>query len=156
MRVVFLLAVVTLLISGAASSETNRFYNVLNNASKERVGILLAEFEGIETPSSKIKVYTGALYIRMAGFLTIPARRLDSFKKGKELIEKEIKNDPENVEYRFVRLIMQEQVPPMLHYDMNREEDKTLILKMFENLDAGLKQEIIKYAKHSSVLSINQ
>lgn len=155
MRVLLFGAIVWSIL-GFTVFEANRFYEVLNNASKERVEDLLGEYEKIEKPSSKDKVYTGALYIRMAGFASVPARRLEYFKKGRALLEAEIEKYPDNVEYRFVRLIMQEQVPAMLHYNKNLNEDKLMIMNRFAAIDSGLRREIERYAVRSSILTINQ
>lgn len=99
------------------SSQINEaFYDVIRSSSTDSVRSLAAELESLESPSSQDQVYLGALYMRMADFQKVPAQKLASFKQGRELLEQEIEKQPKEVEFRFVRMIIQEQAPAFLNY----------------------------------------
>ncbi|NLX71906.1 MAG: hypothetical protein GXY94_01190, partial [Bacteroidales bacterium] len=60
----------------------------------------------------------------------------------------------DNIEYRFIRLIIQEQAPSIVRYRDNIEEDSALIIAAYQGLDERLKREIDRYAKTSKLLNI--
>ena len=60
--------------------------------------------------------FTGALLMKKAGFNAPPAIKLHLFKSGHKMLEAAIRNNPENAEFRFLRLIIQEHAPGILGY----------------------------------------
>ncbi len=55
--------------------------------------------------------------------------RLALFKKGKNIVDQTIAQDPSNIELRLIRLSIQVNVPRVLGYRKNIEEDKTFLLQ---------------------------
>lgn len=96
--------------------------------------------------------YLGTLKMRHADAMSGPVRKLRTFKDGHELLETAIKEAPEKVEYRFLRLIIQKNAPDFLNYNDNIEEDAALIKKYFEHTDGALKNAITDFASKSEVL----
>lgn len=132
--------------------DKDQFYDVFLSESKERIQKLINEYDKNTENDSQINVYKGALFIKLASFINVPAKKLENFKRGKALLENEISNKPSNIEFRFIRLILQEQTPPILKYKSNIQEDKRLIKSHFKLVDAKLKKRIVDYSKISSIL----
>lgn len=141
-------------LSVSAFAGSERFFTVLSQGSKDDVEKLILDYEAKGDTGSQANIYRGALYARMAGLVNTPAQRLEYFKRGRLLIEAEIKQNADNIEYRFIRLIIQEQAPSIVRYRDNIEEDSAMIIAGYETLDDELKREIDRYAKTSKLLNI--
>ena len=141
-------------LSVSASAGSERFFTVLSQGSRDDVEKLILDYEAKGDTGSQANIYRGALYARMAGLVNTPAQRLEYFKRGRLLIEAEIKQNADNIEYRFIRLIIQEQAPSIVRYRDNIEEDSAMIIAGYETLDDELKREIDRYAKTSKLLNI--
>jgi len=96
--------------------------------------------------------YSGALKMKLAGLLSSPAEKVKTFKEGRKQLEEAIASDPENVEYRFLRLIIQEHAPGIMKYKSKLEEDKSMIINNFRTANLVLLSEIRRYSASSSVL----
>ncbi|MBL3656263.1 hypothetical protein [Fulvivirga sediminis] len=124
-------------------------FNALNEGTLEKIDHALSNLQGDE---NDVKAYKGTLLMTKAGLVNGPMNKLDHFKEGRELLEDAIESRNANVEYRFLRLTIQEHVPGILNYNDEIEEDKALILRGYPELDADLKGYIKDYAKQSTVL----
>ncbi|UII27339.1 hypothetical protein LVD15_02610 [Fulvivirga maritima] len=124
-------------------------FNALNDGSLDKIEHALSSLQGDETD---IKAYKGTLLMTKAGLVKGPANKLELFKEGHELLEDAIDSQNANVEYRFLRLTIQEHAPKILNYNNEIEEDKALILKSYPELDKDLKNYIKDYVSHSTVL----
>lgn len=101
--------------------------------------------------------YTGALNMKKAGLITGLKDKLNTFKQGRNLLEDAIKSDPQNAEYAFLRLIIQENAPAMLGYNTNMNADAELIKQQFKLLDPMLQQIIKDYStKKSKTLNTSE
>ena len=98
------------------------------------------------------EAYSGALLMRKAGLLKRPKDKLDAFKRGRIKLETAIRADPEKVEYRFLRLIIQEHAPRVVKYQDRLVEDRELIRRHFSTLPADLQEAIRDYSQGSAVL----
>lgn len=76
--------------------------------------------------------YLGAFQTIWANHIFNPIAKWNTFKKGKANIEKAVKQDPANVEIRFIRLSIQKNCPGFLGYNDNIKEDK-LFLNIHQN-----------------------
>lgn len=141
-------------LTGAGNDMSLRFYAVIAGNSVEQIDNLLDEIEISGDAWKDANIYKGALYARKAGLVKTPAERLELFKKGRLLIEQEISRDPNNAEYRFIRLIIQEHAPKAVRYQNNITEDAELVISKFDLLRNELKTEVIKYSRTSQFLSI--
>jgi hypothetical protein len=141
-------------LTGAGNDMSLRFYAVIAGNSVEQIDNLLDEIEISGDAWKDANIYKGALYARKAGLVKTPAERLELFKKGRLLIEQEISRDPNNAEFRFIRLIIQEHAPKAVRYQNNITEDAELVISKFDLLSNELKTEVIKYSRTSQFLSI--
>src|SRR6202044_3966843 len=86
------------------------------------------------TTAPEREAYKGALLMRKAGLLSRPKEKLAAFKSGAALLEGCLANDSTNVEYHFLRLMIQEHAPRIVHYDRDQEQDSRVITRSFRTL----------------------
>lgn len=146
-----LFMLVAFTLNGSAQIDQQDYYDAL--ASND-IGLMnemiksLNESEQTDT----YQAYKGALVCKKASLLKSPKQKLSVFKKGVEYLEDMIEKWPENIEYRFLRLSVQEHAPKFLKYNKEVEMDKTFILDNFSSADKKLKEIILDYSKDSEVL----
>src|SRR5690606_14362558 len=104
--------------------------------------------------SDEKKAYYGAILMKSADFQKTPGEKLKKFKQGKELLESVIASNPNQVEYRFLRLMIQENAPKIVKYDQNIEEDCKLIKSNLSKVSSELKNAISNYTKTSKNLKL--
>lgn len=78
------------------------------------------------------------------------------FKEGAKLIEFAVANDPNNIEIRFVRLSVQENVPKIVNYRGNKKEDKQFLLDHYNEQTGALKIYIGDFIKQSKSFSATE
>ena len=93
--------------------------------------------------------------MKKASFVKGVNGKVKTFKKGAKLLEAEIKNNPENAEYRFLRLTVQEHAPNILHYNKNMDEDKSVIIKGYDKFDPALKSIVSAYSNSSKIIKLS-
>lgn len=131
--------------------DTDKFYAVLSGESVEQIDKLISELE-LQKATSMNNAYKGALIAKKAGFETNVTTKIKTFKSGVQLLESEINKSPKLLEYRFLRLSIQEHCPKILKYNDNINEDVKLIINDYSNQSKKLKSIIINYAKNSNSL----
>ncbi|MEJ2881215.1 hypothetical protein [Pedobacter sp. GR22-6] len=116
---------------------------------------LAASVAGIDTKSAPILVcYKGVTEMMAAKYTLNPFSKMSSFRKGKSLLEKAVKQDPEHPEIRFLRFSVQTNLPGFLGYDEHIQEDKQALLKQLPNIeDKDLKNKVIQYLSSSKYCS---
>lgn len=134
-----------------AQVDKDTYYKALSSGQEESIDHVLASLETGKS-SSKVNAYKGALTMKKAGFVKGVGGKVKTFKKGAHLLEDEIKNNPGNTEFRFLRLTVQEHAPGILKYNKEIDADKQAIVSGYDKLDADLKNVIADYAKDSKVL----
>jgi hypothetical protein len=77
-------------------------------------------------------------------------------KEGKNKLETTISKNPTNIEYYFLRYMIQDNAPSFLGYNSNLESDRKKIISEYKNFDPILKDAIVNYSKISKTLSLNQ
>ncbi len=107
------------------------------------------------TPSDIKNAFLGAMTMKRAGIGGNPFSRLMLFKKGHELLEAAIQQEPDNSEFRFLRLMIQENAPEMLGYNVDEEQDSEFIRKSYKSLPVDLQKTIADYNKTSKILKLN-
>jgi hypothetical protein len=75
--------------------------------------------------------------------------KLALFKQGRNLLENAVMKDDKNSEFRFLRLIIQENCPSFLRYNKQKEEDAEIVKKSYKNFSVELKNAIVNYSKVS-------
>jgi hypothetical protein len=96
--------------------------------------------------------YSGALLMRKAGLAKGPSNKLSLFKAGHKKLEESIEKDSSNAEFRFLRLIIQENAPGILGYKNDREKDRDFIKKTYKDLPEVVQKAISNYSKQSKIL----
>lgn len=113
-------------------------YNYIPDPEKLRINYSLAPedkslcrsmLKELNTPSlpDLHLAYLGAFQMIWAKHTPNPFEKLSSFNKGKNNIEKALKNDPENVEIIFLRYSLQKNSPAFLGYNDNLDDDKKFL-----------------------------
>lgn len=108
------------------------------------------------TGKEKHDVYVAALKMKKAGVIKNTSKKIELFKEGKIVLEKNIQQSPGNLEWRFIRLTIQENAPPIVRYKDNLNEDQTFIYKNYKNASKKLQKIILGYAAISEYLDVDQ
>ncbi|MCS3736156.1 hypothetical protein [Mucilaginibacter dorajii] len=96
--------------------------------------------------------YEGALLMKKASLAGKPKDKLSFFKAGRIKLETALQAEPENTDLHFLRLVIQEKAPKIVHYKADIEKDKELVVKNFKTLSPVVQRAIIDYSKTSKVL----
>ncbi len=149
----YLVLILVSVVSLSAYSQLDRkaIYTALASESKEIVQKQLDAVQGMKE-SSEVKAFKGALQMKAAQFQKTAKDKMSLFNAGKKILESEIKSNDSNVEYRFLRLLIQENAPKQLKYDGNIEEDALSIVAGYSKLKESTKTAIESYAKKSASL----
>lgn len=145
------LVLVLAAFTAQAQIDKQVYYKAFSSGEEESIDKVLAKLE-TEKSSSKVNAYKGALTMKKAGFVKGVGGKVKTFKKGAHLLEDEIKSNPDNTEFRFLRLAIQEHAPGILKYNKELDADKQAVVSGYAKLDTGLKSVIADYAKDSKVL----
>jgi hypothetical protein len=135
-------------------TDRSTFYEALSGKSEADIDRELSRLNA-EKSTSIVNAFRGALHMKKAGFVKGSGNKVKMFKSGALLLEEEIKGNPKNVEYRFIRLSIQENAPKILKYNKNLNEDKKMIIEGFKKLDPELKKVVKNYADKSDFLKID-
>jgi len=126
------------------------FYAVMDSS---EVAAIDDEIELVKASSLTGKDgYEGALLMRKAGKINGAKKKLDLFKAGRIKLETAILAEPDNTEFRFLRLAIEEHAPRIVKYRSDIDKDKLMIQKNFKSLPESVRHAIISYAKKSKVL----
>ncbi len=145
-------------ISGIMAQGTNAslkfdkaaYYSALSSGSVADVNSVLANLEKNTIPEKK--AYEGALLMKKAGLLSKAKDKLSLFKLGRTKLEAAIKNEQGNIEYHFLRLIIQENAPKIVKYQHDLENDMELVRSSFKKLTPVVQQAVSNYSKKSRFL----
>lgn len=151
MKFLTFLFITVLTLNTNAQLDRKAIYTALASDSKE---IVQKQLDGIQSAkeTSEVKAFKGALQMKAAQFEKTAKDKLTLFNAGKKILETEIKSNDSNVEYRFLRLLIQENAPKQLKYDGNIEEDVLNIVAGYSKLKESTKTAIESYAKKSASL----
>ena len=153
-------AVLTLLFLGletvafaqeSAKLEWSTYYNIFSSGDLENANNQLDIIKSSNVPGKE--AYEGALLMKMADLAKGPGEKLSLFKSGHEKLEKAISEDGNNPEFRFLRLMIQENAPKILGYHDNVEEDSLYILENIKELRPVVQEAVVDYSKKSEVLN---
>ena len=141
-----------LLILGPKSNEFEKkeFYQIVSSADKSKVS---AYFTRLEKSQLKEKeAYQATLLMKFAGLTKSPKEKLSLFKEGALKLDSIIVQNKNNAEYRFLRLIIQENAPGILGYKRQIEEDRKMLTSSFKLLDLQVQNAVLDYCKNSKVI----
>lgn len=126
------------------------FYTVLKSGTISQID---EELSKIDASSVKDKdAFKGALLMKKAALLKVPKEKVDNFKKGATKLETVINTDSSNVEYRFLRLIIQEHAPKVVKYNSKIATDAAFIKKNYKHLSSDVQKILIDYSQTSKAL----
>lgn len=135
-----------------SQSLTSLVYEALKNDSLDQIETALAKVESSKQ-TSLTQAYKGTLTMKKADFMKTPKQKIATFKEGHKLLESEIIAHPKNTEYRFLRLLIQENAPKILKYNKDKEDDKKIIVENFSKLTPYQQSFIREYSKKSTTLT---
>ena len=136
-------------------SELDRsaFYKAMEGDSKPLVA---AQLNALQSAPENLKpAFMGSMLMKRASFSGSADSKLRYFKEGHAMLEGAIKKNPDNVEFRFLRLMIQEHAPGVLGYKANIESDCECIRKNFKSLAKEVQQAIADYNKKSRFLKLD-
>lgn len=92
------------------------------------------------------KGYHAAVTMMMAQYAFSPFKKIDLYNRGKEQLEQCIKENPDEVELRFIRYMIQTNSPAFLKYNTSLSKDKQFIEQSLPTLlDTDLKKRMETY-----------
>lgn len=154
MRVVFS-CILFIVINIKPDEDMKMFIRVVENLSTSDTVVMKKLIEEVSVSKTNLaQGCQGALLMKKADLVKRPAEKLNLFKEGKKLLEKEIKKDSTNVNFRILRLIIQENSPAFLKYKSNLNEDAVIVQKSFNKLSYQLRNLMIEYSKNSKYLNL--
>ena len=148
----FLVIIFTLMYNIIFAQNLKELRNYLIKGEKSSAAaIQLMEKSEALFKQNELPIYQGFYSVGqffMAKHAANPFKKLSYFKEGKKSLNHAISSDSKNLELRLFRLMTQEQAPAFLNYTDNIKEDRSFILKNYENeTDEDLKIFIKKYLK---------
>ena len=129
------------------------FYNALELENLADLDFQLAIIKEID--SNDKEAYEGALLMKKAGIIKKPKDKVNLFKVGNQKLESAISKKNGNIEYRFLRLIIQEHAPKIVKYHSEIEEDCIIIRSNFKSLSPILQKIVFSYSKKSTFLKLS-
>lgn len=153
MKVLFILF---LLISFTASSqeltEVRKLYSVANTSrdAAQKFSKLIQPYSGT---NQTLLAYKAAAMMLMSKHELDVIQKKKKFTQGAHLLESVVEKDKLNSEIRMIRLSIQENVPKIVKYSMNIEEDKSFLLKNYYQQNTSLKLVIKQFIKQSKSFS---
>lgn len=148
MKTLLFLFVSIFAFQSVSLSEIRKAYATANS-SKQNALKFYDELDNYSGSNQTILAYKGAAYALQSKYVGTKESKKENFTKGVAYIEKAIKAEPNNIEIRMIRLSVQENIPKMLKYKMNINEDKNQILKLYDSQTNEVKQLIKSYVKTS-------
>lgn len=118
---------------------------------------LYTQLLDLELNNPVIIAYKVAAEMTLANCVGNPWKKYQYFKDGKKELEAAIKKEQNNLEIRYLRFAVQENLPGFLSYN-NLEEDKeflieSLILQTQNNIPGGYLNLVLEQLIHSEELS---
>lgn len=83
-----------------------------------------------------VLAYVVSLKMKQAEYKIFPWSKLKIFNKEKKNIEALIKKYPKNIHLRYMRLVIQENLPKILNYNSSIKEDKIFLKNMIKQKDS--------------------
>jgi len=118
---------------------------------------LYKETRGYDAKQPLMLGYKAVAGMMMCNYITNPYTKLKYFYAGKGELEKAIKESPADVELRYLRYAVQENVPGVLHYNSNMNEDRGRLVSYLlddanRQIDPDLYSRIMKYMLNSNTV----
>lgn len=106
-------------------------YDTLSNKKEELKYI--DKYQG--SNNINIRAYVVSLKMKQAEYKFLPWSKLKIFNSEKRNIENLISKNPNNIHLRYIRLVIQENLPRILNYHSHIKEDKKFLKGMLNKKD---------------------
>jgi hypothetical protein len=126
------------------------YFKAISSDDLNLINIVLKTITNI--PNTEKIAYEGALLMKKAGLVSGLGDKLSLFKEGRIKLEEAIDLEGENAEFRFLRIIIQENAPGFLGYNDQLETDSKYVSNHISGLDSEVKNAIRDYCKKSKFL----
>lgn len=134
----------------AQAFDRSAFYTVVAGNSLADMDAQLNVLSNSSIPEKE--AYEGVLLMKKAGVVSGLKNKLNQFKAGRRKLEAALAKDNNNPEFRFLRLMIQENAPGILNYNDQLEEDSQFVGKHFTRLSPVVKKAVTAYSKSSKIL----
>mgnify|MGYP005991607679 FL=1 len=105
--------------------------------------------------SKVVKAYQAMLLFLYANYYIDPFKKWGYFRKGRELLEGLIEQNELNLELRFLRFTIQDNLPSFLGYNSEREIDKRFLFdQIARSIDKDLRERITTYLSTNSITKV--
>jgi basic membrane lipoprotein Med (substrate-binding protein (PBP1-ABC) superfamily) len=143
---------IVLLFSGSVSVAQPTdldFYGAFLSNDRAEMQAMEKELKGLQQ-TAEIRAKRGALQAKIAMSEKDKSDKVRYFNMGKEMLEKQCRENKGNNEFRFLRLCVQTFCNDP-NYNQHVQEDRDAIVAKFYAFNTDLKNIIKSYAKTSSV-----
>ena len=154
---IILLFLISATITKSAAGQENRsefdrsaFYRVMGRDSLPEIEAILKTLKKDSFIGKE--AFEGTLLMKKAGLVVNPKTKLSLFKLGHKELEMELTRDSMNAEFHFLRLVIQEHAPGLVHYHDKLQEDGLIIRRFFKYLTPVVQRAIVDYSKKSKIL----
>lgn len=151
----FIIPLFCLFFLGSPSiSEVRKMYATASNSKTESADLLL-KLSDVEVGDSNsvLVAYKGGGLALKGKFCSKIRDKKSNLVAGAKYIEAAVKASPNNVEIRFIRLSVQENLPSFISYRKNIKEDKAFIISNFKTLTGESKEYIKNFILQSKSFS---
>ena len=126
------------------------FYQVMASGKAGEINAQLSVLGESAIPEKE--AYEGALLMKKAGLAARAKDKLKLFKSGYVKLETSIARDSSNIEYRFLRLAIQEHAPKIVNYNKDLKKDSQDIYLYYSRSAPVVQKAILEYSKNSKIL----
>ncbi|WP_052496002.1 hypothetical protein [Pedobacter lusitanus] len=157
-KAVFLVILLIAIKSYAAEPEIREVKNLFSASAYSKASadqlLKLLSATGESSPALFI-CYKGAAEMMQAKYGFNPVNKFKRFKKGRSLIENAVKKEPDNLEIRFLRFLIQTNLPSFLNYNNDIHKDRNYLLANLKTTDdKELRQNILKYLSSKKITQL--
>lgn len=132
--------------------DRSAFYTAI---ASDNITVIDAQLAVLKTASGADKdAFEGALLMKKAGLVAKTKEKMSLFKAGRGKLEIAIDKENNNAEYRFLRLLIQENAPKIVNYRSDVTDDIAVIKANYKALPASVQQAIADYSKKSKALKL--
>lgn len=137
------------------TTNSSTFYKAFGSDSVITIDQALRELEQMRQ-NTTTNAYKGGLKMKKSSYMQGVSKKLSLFKEGRQLLEQSIKLYPNNPEFRFIRLTIQENAPKLLKYNKNTLEDKKVVVAGYTKMASNTRAYIKDYARSSKLLQVSE
>ncbi len=92
------------------------------------------KLESVEDPTPVVKAYRGVAEALVAKVAWNPVIKIGHLKSSREFLNNAVKEDPTNLEIRFLRFSTQYAIPAILGFSHDLQEDKDAIMAYLQDI----------------------